>query len=223
MSFKGLLLIRHGNTFAAGDRIVMVGRNQDLPLVESGRAQAHGAAVAIQDAGIHLERIWTSPLLRASEFAAIIAADLRLKPDVVCIDPRLQEIDFGQWGGLTTAEICAQFGEEVWRQWDQLAKWPNQGQWGSDENSTSQQIRGFMDERMTAVSPELVVTSNGILRSILKLVPAEFEQRIGDGSSKVGTGCFCKVGLNTQSELGLKSYDIDLWNVTADQLPFQKV
>ena len=31
-----LLLVRHGNTFAPGDRVVWVGKGQDLPLVESG-------------------------------------------------------------------------------------------------------------------------------------------------------------------------------------------
>ena len=46
-----LLLVRHGNTFAPGDRIVWVGKGEDLPLVESGRAQAEALAAALHAAG----------------------------------------------------------------------------------------------------------------------------------------------------------------------------
>ena len=45
-----LLLVRHGNTFSPGDRVSWVGRGEDLPLVESGRAQASALGATLRAA-----------------------------------------------------------------------------------------------------------------------------------------------------------------------------
>ena len=46
MSGVELLLVRHGNTFGPGDAVTWVGAREDLPLVESGEAQARMRASA---------------------------------------------------------------------------------------------------------------------------------------------------------------------------------
>jgi probable phosphoglycerate mutase len=44
MTQPRLILIRHGNTFEAGQKAVWVGARSDLPLTMAGEAQAHAAA-----------------------------------------------------------------------------------------------------------------------------------------------------------------------------------
>ena len=47
-----ILFARHGNTFGPGDKVVWVGRETDLPLVEKGLAQAEAAGQALVRAGL---------------------------------------------------------------------------------------------------------------------------------------------------------------------------
>ena len=54
--------------------------------------------------GLSIDRIWASTLLRACSTAEVIAAGLGLDVEV---DSRLQEVDAGEWTGLTRAEIDA--------------------------------------------------------------------------------------------------------------------
>lgn len=98
-----LILVRHGRTGVnAGGRLQ--GR-MDVPLDEVGRRQA--ALV-----GEHLRfrfpgaRVVTSPLLRAVDTARAVVD----RPDV---DERLIELDYGDWDGLTMAEVPA----DKWRTW----------------------------------------------------------------------------------------------------------
>jgi broad specificity phosphatase PhoE len=103
-----LLLTRHGKT-AAGD--VMLGGQLDLPLEPEGRGQA--GALARRLAGVRIDRIIASPMLRALETAQTIATG---RP--VGIDDRLRELDYGRWESLTYAEIDERDPE--WR-----ARWEN--------------------------------------------------------------------------------------------------
>jgi broad specificity phosphatase PhoE len=90
-----LILTRHGIT-PAGD--VMLGGQLDVPLAPEGRAQAE----ALRDrlAGVRIDRIISSPMLRALETAQTIAAGRPIE-----VDERLRELDYGRWEGLSYAEI----------------------------------------------------------------------------------------------------------------------
>jgi broad specificity phosphatase PhoE len=92
-----LILTRHGTT-PAGD--VMLGGQMDVPLAPKGRIQAE----ALRDrlAGVRIDRIISSPMLRALETAQTIASGRPIE-----VDPRLRELDYGRWEGLTYAEIEA--------------------------------------------------------------------------------------------------------------------
>ena len=92
-----LLLTRHGQA-AAGD--VMLGGQLDLSLMPRGREEAE--ALARRLAGVRIDRIVASPMLRALETAQTIA---RGRP--VEVDERLRELDYGRWESLTYAEIDA--------------------------------------------------------------------------------------------------------------------
>src|SRR5450759_1290123 len=92
-----LILTRHGTT-PVGD--VMLGGQLDVPLAPKGRIQAE--ALRDRVAGVRIDRIISSPMLRALETAQIIAAGRPIE-----VDPRLRELDYGRWEGLTYAEIEA--------------------------------------------------------------------------------------------------------------------
>ena len=59
-----ILLARHGNTFGPGDRIVWVGAQEDLPLVEKGEEQARALGNALRGAGRNREA--ANALVRAA-------------------------------------------------------------------------------------------------------------------------------------------------------------
>ena len=97
MAATWVLLVRHGLS-----EWNAVGRWQgqaDPPLSDVGRQQARSAARSLGS----LDAIFASDLQRATETAAIIAAELGVGP--VVVDPDLRERDAGEWSGLTRAEI----------------------------------------------------------------------------------------------------------------------
>lgn len=87
-SGKVLYLVRHGES--AGNLNLGLRRSDDPPLTERGRAQAARAAAALADLGI--EEVCSSPLRRARETAAVIAAASGLAPRVV---EGFAEVDMG--------------------------------------------------------------------------------------------------------------------------------
>ena len=102
-----MLLLRHGETaYSVEGRFS--GRG-DLPLTERGRAQAEAAAKRIGDLG-GIAGVVTSPLGRARETAAAVAAVIGLEP---VVDDGLIETDFGEWEGLTFAEARQRWPSEV--------------------------------------------------------------------------------------------------------------
>lgn len=108
-----LLLVRHGHTEWSRD-----GRYQgrtDLPLISEGRRQARQLGQRLK--GLGVATVFTSPLRRAAETAAIVAETLGL--DTPTVDSRLAEIAYGQWEGLTQAEIRLGWPEQL-RRWKRL-------------------------------------------------------------------------------------------------------
>ena len=85
-----LYIIRHGQT-ELNNRQVLQGRS-DYPLNPAGRAQAEAAAGRL--AGIRFDRVFTSPLCRAVQTAALVAPGV---PQTV--DLRLIEMDYGPYEG----------------------------------------------------------------------------------------------------------------------------
>ena len=96
-----LVLTRHGLT-ARSLPEQHLGQRIDEALSTEGRAQA--ARLGDRLAGVVFERIIASPLIRARETAAIVRAEGTAQPEVE-LDPRLAEMDYGAWEGLTYPEI----------------------------------------------------------------------------------------------------------------------
>ncbi len=117
-----LLLARHGQTSWNVE-----GRYQgstDIPLNAHGLEQA--AALAARLAAEPLDVIYSSPLQRAHQTAEAVAAYHGLP---VHDDPRLQEIGFGSWEGIThqEAEVRDPGALRRWRR-DPFAAMPPDGE-----------------------------------------------------------------------------------------------
>lgn len=94
------VLVRHGATTTTGQ--VLPGRAPGLHLAEAGRAQAEAAAAAIARLTPRPRALYTSPLERARETAAPIAAALGLRAKT---ERGLNECDFGAWTGKRLATL----------------------------------------------------------------------------------------------------------------------
>ena len=92
------LLIRHGETDAVGREIM--GWRPGWHLNANGREQAKRLADRL--ARRRLQAIYTSPLERAVETAAILAAPHELEPRQ---DTDFAEVRFGQWEGVKIGEL----------------------------------------------------------------------------------------------------------------------
>ena len=108
-----ILAIRHGETAWNVD-----GRIQgqlDVPLNEMGRWQVHRLALAVADEDI--AAIYSSDLLRALETAQAVS---RGCGDAIVTDVGLRERGFGEFEGLSYADINARWPEmaERWRRRD---------------------------------------------------------------------------------------------------------
>jgi len=95
-------LLRHGEP--EGGRRYR-GRTDD-PLSPRGWAQMRAAAAAHGPWG----RVITSPLRRCRAFAETLAAETGA---ALRVDPRLEELGYGAWEGLTHAEVAARYPQQL--------------------------------------------------------------------------------------------------------------
>lgn len=106
-----LLLLRHAqSTWNAEGRWQ---GHADPPLSAEGKQTAKAAAPQYS----HISRIVSSPLLRATETAEIIAESSGSSH--IATHPGLTERDLGEWTGLTRSEV-----EERWPSYLNEHKWP---------------------------------------------------------------------------------------------------
>ena len=105
-----IILVRHGQTEWNKDAHFR-GRI-DIKLNPTGITQAQ--SVADQLASLQISAVYASPLKRAIETAAPIAAAQKLE---VIPFAGLLDIDYGQWGGRQFGEVAEQW-PGLYRQWD---------------------------------------------------------------------------------------------------------
>lgn len=97
-----VFFIRHGRTLWNEQRRIQ--GHTDISLNDAGRAELGELAVP---SAYRNWRVYASPLKRAVETARL----LRLKPPI--LEPRLMEMDYGEWEGATWAELQARFGDAL--------------------------------------------------------------------------------------------------------------
>jgi ribonuclease H / adenosylcobalamin/alpha-ribazole phosphatase len=104
-----LLLVRHAETDESA-RVTCYGR-LDVPLSSEGRRRAEALGAAL--AALPVAAVYSSPLLRALDTAAALAASQGLE---AVVDDGLRELDFGELEGLSYDVIRAERGE-LFRRW----------------------------------------------------------------------------------------------------------
>jgi len=114
-----IYLIRHGTTEWNREEIFR-GR-VECPLNDTGRAEARAAADFFR--GIRLDGIYSSPLARAAETAAAIAAGQGVE---VILDPAFADLDFGEWQGHPLKEVKEKYPDlyRAWRERPQEVTFP---------------------------------------------------------------------------------------------------
>jgi probable phosphoglycerate mutase len=113
-----LLLARHGETDWNRDRRWQ--GHAPTGLNDTGRGQAK--ALARELAARPPEAVYSSDLPRSRETAEIVAAELGLP---VRLDPRLREVDVGEWSGLTWGEVESRFPDGAARRLAGGTGWEN--------------------------------------------------------------------------------------------------
>jgi broad specificity phosphatase PhoE len=94
-----VFLIRHGVTAWHAEGRVLGQR--DIPLSQSGIAQAEEAAAALR--GVKMAEVLSSPLQRAIQTAEIIGQAAGIE---IARDPRLIDFQLGKWTGMTYADVA---------------------------------------------------------------------------------------------------------------------
>lgn len=138
-----VLLLRHGQTaMSVQKRYAGV---TDAPLTDVGLAQA--AAAAQRLAAVGLDAIVSSPLRRTRQTADAVAALCGLPVEV---DDGFRETDFGQWEGLTFAEVRERWADEL-------------GHWLADPLATPPGAESFADAeaRVLAALNRLLAAHTG--------------------------------------------------------------
>lgn len=203
-----LILARHGNTFQSGEPAYYVGSQHDLPLVPFGILQAQSIGQTLLEEHCHLAAVYTGPLqrMRTTAQQALLAMHCPLQ---AVIDPRLDELDYGLWSGLTSEEVRARFGDGEYESWEHQSQWPLSGKWSESAEAVTARITDFAQDLVQRHAHQdkiLVVASNGCLRYFLKLVSGAFEEKIAQRQLKIGTGHVC------QLQYHQNIWSLDYWN-----------
>ncbi|MDC0357194.1 histidine phosphatase family protein [Oligoflexia bacterium] len=209
-----IILARHGNTFNPGDKIVWVGSSNDLPLVEKGEQQARELATALSQAPLKPTAIYCGPLQRTARYAELMIEELGVAVEPT-VDLRIDEVDYGEWSGLSNAEVADHFSAQELEAWNKCSKWPTSGVWRSSEKEVIKNVFSFAEDIArwhSATDVVIVVSSNGVLRYFLKLIEREFETRIQTESFKMKTGSISKLDFDGYN------YKIAFWNVKPQEL-----
>ena len=173
------VIVRHGNTFEAGEPPRRIGARTDLPLTVAGQAQADALGAHFSTLGLGFARVLVSPLLRTQQTAAAI---LRHLPGTTAPKPCdwLREIDHGPDENRAEDAVLARIGAEA------LAAWDNHGVapmgWRVDAQARVAAWRDIFKEEQ---GPILFVTSNGAAR--FALIAAELARPAG---MKLPTGAY---------------------------------
>lgn len=185
-----VILARHGNTFGPGDKVVWVGRRQDIPLVEIGEEQARWVAAALVRTGSLPTAVYCGPTRRTRRFAEIVTADLQTACSPI-VDSRLDEIDYGDWTGLGNDEVAERLGQgKALAAWDKNGVWPEGANWSPAREEMLGAVEEFLRDmatRHSANSRVLAVTSNGVLRFFGYLANLP-RGNSGLGPFRMGTG-----------------------------------
>jgi broad specificity phosphatase PhoE len=129
-----LVLTRHGLTDRSSPE-QHLGQRIDISINDAGRRQAR--ALARRLSAVRFDRVLTSPLFRARETAEILAPEAPIEAD-----PRLKEMDYGAWEGLTYEQL-EERDAALRREWE-LAPDRLACPGGESGNDVAERVRSFL-------------------------------------------------------------------------------
>jgi probable phosphoglycerate mutase len=184
--------IRHGETdWNAAGRFQ---GTQDIALNATGREQARAAGAILRDllardahepTALHYV---ASPLARARVTMDLLRAEIGLPTDGYALDPRLREVSYGAWEGLTVAEMQrhdpAQFEAR------QNDKWGVGAPGGEAYASATERVRAWHDDLFGVT---VAVAHGGTMRALMVALGVTeprhaVEQPIAQGAVYVFSG-----------------------------------
>ena len=151
-----LALIRHGTTEWNTDGRIQ--GSTDIPLSEIGRAEVRSWKVPAE----FRDFVWiSSPLARARETAALLGANS------VAIEPRIREMDWDQWEGLSLADLRKNFAAELAEKEARGIDFQAPG--GESPRQVMERITPWLADIAKAGKPTVAVTHKGVVRATLAL------------------------------------------------------
>jgi broad specificity phosphatase PhoE len=174
-------LLRHGEHAVQGK--ICAGRAPNIGLSERGIGEASAAAERLATAGI--AAIYASPLQRAQETAGIVGERLNLP--VTTYDD-LNELDFGEWTGLTFDDVRQDPRWPVWATHRSLSCIPG----GETMRAVQRRATELLIElRERHPEDAVVLVSHGdVIRAALVFalgMPLDFFSRIEVGTGSLST------------------------------------
>ena len=156
---KRIYLVRHAAPELGGREHVCLGSRSDVPLSEEGRAQAAAAAACFESGKEY--KVYASPMIRARQTAELISKG-RWQVHTL---PGMEEIDCGEWDGLSFAEIRERYPELYAMRGGDLSLTPPGGE--SLEQLASRGMAALERLRDETGENIIVVAHKGINRVLL--------------------------------------------------------
>ena len=156
-----LLAIRHGATAYSQER--RYAGSTDIPLSPQGQRQCAALAQALGPR--HVAAVYASPLARARESAAPIAAAQGLE---VTIESDFREMSFGDWEGLTRDEVERRFADDykIWRTEPERFSRPG----GETLAAVAERVmRGLGELQATHLGETVILVSHAIVTRLIVL------------------------------------------------------
>jgi len=140
----------------------------DVPLSEEGIKSAKEVAGKL--AGFHIDKVYTSPLIRNKDTVSLLLENLGRKYLPVVVDKALDERNYGILQGLNKDEMKKKYGEEqvkLWRRsWNQA---PPEGESLKDVYGRAVPFfKKYIEADLKRGENVLVVASHNSLRALVK-------------------------------------------------------
>ena len=187
------VLLRHGETALTPQKRFSGSGGSDPELSEKGLWQAERAADAFAARG-DIQAVVSSPMLRTRQTAEAVAGRLGLP---VRIEEGLRELDFGDWEGLTFAEVQQRHPEDL-NAW--LASSRAKPTGGSESFTTLAQRIGVTRDRILARYPGktvLLVSHVSPIKTLVRLAlgaPPDAVYRMELAAASVCAVQYCSDG-----------------------------
>lgn len=162
LAMSTIMLLRHGETHFNRAKRIQGQMDSPLTLIGIEQARAYGRTVATQIAANPGNwTIVTSPMGRCRQTTAILCEVAGLDFADVTIDPRLAEVNAGQWSGLRKTDLPAALMEGGGR-----AAWYFRSPNGEDWQALAARLAAWLAERRDG--EKIIAVSHGVAGRVLR-------------------------------------------------------